>query len=67
MTSQWQRSTTPTALDDARAAQQRFMQHAKACRVPAGVRCWTCDHLDAVAAGLWVRAALAEQRKAVTA
>jgi hypothetical protein len=57
MTTQWQRSTTPTPLDDARAAQQRYRDHVtKVCKVPAGVACYTCQDLDAKAAGFWVRA-----------
>jgi hypothetical protein len=70
VTSHPPRSTATTLLSPrqqaAQAAQWRFRDHVKVCRVPAGVRCYTCDDLNAKAAGLWVRAAVAEQRKAVT-
>jgi hypothetical protein len=52
----------------AQAAQWRFRDHVKSCaEEEAGRLCREGRHLDAVAAGLWVRAAVAEQRKAVTA
>jgi hypothetical protein len=52
----------------AQAAQWRFRDHVKSCaEEEAGRPCREGRHLDAVAAGLWVRAAGAEQRKAVTA
>lgn len=62
------RSTATTPHQDAEAAQRQYRDHVtKVCRVPAGIRCYTCDELDAKAAGAWVRAEHhADSRKAVT-